>query len=70
MNDAKRPSNRLSSDRHPTTFTKNRERLLNEQVMGRLLEKLMAAPEVKPLLSNEHFSMDGASCERMSMARR
>jgi len=44
---------------HPTTFTKNRERLLNEQVMGRFLEKLMAAPEVKPLLSNEHFSVDG-----------
>jgi transposase len=44
---------------HPTTFTKNRERLLNDQVMGRFLEKLMGAPEVKPLLSNEHFSVDG-----------
>jgi IS5 family transposase len=44
---------------HPTTFTKNRERLLNEQVMGKFLEKLMGAPEVKPLLSNEHFSVDG-----------
>jgi transposase len=44
---------------HPTTFTKNRERLLNEQVMGTFLEKLMAAPEVKPLLSDEHFSVDG-----------
>ena len=44
---------------HPTTFTKNRERLLNEQVMGRFLEKLMAAPEVKLLLSDEHFSVDG-----------
>jgi transposase len=44
---------------HPTTFTKNRDRLLNEQVMGKFLEKLMAAPEVKPLLSNEHFSVDG-----------
>jgi len=43
----------------PTTFTKNRERLLNERVMGKFLEKLMAAPEVKPLLSNEHFSVDG-----------
>jgi len=32
---------------HPTTFTKNRERLLNDDVMGRFLEKLMAAPEVK-----------------------
>ncbi|MBM5818428.1 MAG: transposase, partial [Cyanobacteria bacterium K_Offshore_surface_m2_239] len=31
---------------HPTTFTKNRERLLNDQVMGRFLEKLMGAPAV------------------------
>jgi transposase len=29
---------------HPTTFTKNREGLLNEEVMGRFLEKLMGAP--------------------------
>ena len=27
--------------------------------MGRFLEKLMGAPEVKPLLSDEHFSIDG-----------
>ena len=44
---------------HPTTFTKNRDRLLNEDLMGRFLEKLMGAPEVKPLLSNEHFLVDG-----------
>ena len=44
---------------HPTTFTKNRDRLLNEQVMGKFLKKLMGAPEVKPLLSDEHFSVDG-----------
>ncbi len=44
---------------NPTTFTKNRDRLLNEQVMGKFLEKLMGAPEVKPLLSDEHFSVDG-----------
>jgi len=44
---------------HPITFTKNRERLLNEQIMERFLVKLMAAPEVKPLLSDEHFSVDG-----------
>ena len=44
---------------HPTTFIKNRERLLNEQIMERLLEKLMAAPEVQPLLSDEHFLVDG-----------
>ncbi len=44
---------------HPTTFTKNRDRLLNEAVMGKCVEKLMTAAEVKPLLSNEHFSVDG-----------
>jgi hypothetical protein len=44
---------------HPTTFTKNRERLLNEEIMGRFLKKLMGALEVKPLLSDEHFSVDG-----------
>ena len=27
--------------------------------MGRFLEKLMATPEVKPLLSDENFSVDG-----------
>ena len=41
---------------HHTTFTKNREQLLNGQIMGRYLEKLMEAPEVKPLLRDEHFS--------------
>ncbi|MCP9850944.1 IS5 family transposase [Cyanobium sp. Morenito 9A2] len=44
---------------HPTTLTKNRQRLLNERVMGKFLEKLIGAPEVKTLLSNEHFSVDG-----------
>ncbi len=44
---------------HPTTFTKNRDRLLNNDVMGLFLEKLMGAPEVKRLLSDEHFSVDG-----------
>lgn len=44
---------------HPTTFTKNRKQLLNDQVMGRFFEKLMGVPGVKPLLSDEHFSVDG-----------
>ncbi len=44
---------------HPTTFTKNRDRLLNDDVMGLFLEKLMSASEVKPLLSDQHFSVDG-----------
>ena len=44
---------------YPKTFIKNRERLLNDDVMGRFLEKLMGAPKVKPLLSDEHLSVDG-----------
>ena len=44
---------------HPTSFTKNRDRLLNEALMAKFLELLLAAPEVKPLLSSEHFSVDG-----------
>lgn len=44
---------------HPTSFTKNRDRLLNEELMAKFLELLLATPEVKPLLSLEHFSVDG-----------
>jgi transposase len=44
---------------HPTTFTKNRDRLLNEELMARFLELLMASPELRPLLSSEHCSVDG-----------
>jgi IS5 family transposase len=45
--------------RHPTTFSKNRERLLNKEDMGAFLDTLMGLPEVKPMLSDEHFSVDG-----------
>ncbi len=44
---------------HPTSFTKNPDRLLNEELMARFLELLLASPAVKPLLSSEHFSVDG-----------
>jgi hypothetical protein len=44
---------------HSTTFTKNRDRLLNKEHMAQLLELLLAAPEVMPLLSSEYFSVDG-----------
>ena len=35
---------------HPTTSTKNRDRLLTEELMAKFLELLLAAPEVNPLL--------------------
>ncbi len=40
---------------HPTSFTKNRYRLLNEELIARLLYLLLSSPEVTPLPSSEHF---------------
>lgn len=42
-----------------TVFTKNRERLLAGDIARGLLLAVLADPAVKPLLSNEHFSVDG-----------
>jgi len=44
---------------HPTTFTKNRDRLLNEKLMIKFLELLLAESEVRPLLSSDRFPVDG-----------
>jgi hypothetical protein len=53
---------------HPTTFTQNRERFLNDDVMGRFPEKLMGAPEVQPMLSDEHLSVDGTLLKAWGVA--
>ena len=42
-----------------TVFTKNRERLLAGDIARGLLLAVLADPVVRPLLSNEHFSVDG-----------
>jgi transposase len=42
-----------------STFSKNRERLLEGTIAARFLSSLMAQPRVKQLLSTEHFSVDG-----------
>src|SRR5207245_791323 len=47
----------------PTTFTKNRERLQNGEVFTKFMTKLLNHPQVKPLLSDEHFSVDGTLIE-------
>ncbi len=39
----------------PTTFTKNRERLQNGDVFAKFMTRLLNHPQVKPLLSDEHF---------------
>jgi transposase len=43
----------------PTVFTKNRERLLQAEVAHRFLAELLNHKEVRGLLSDEHFSVDG-----------
>ena len=47
----------------PTTFTKNRERLEKGEVFAKFMAKLLNHPDVKPLLSDEHFSVDGTLIE-------
>ncbi len=42
-----------------STFSKNRDRLLEGAVAARFLATLMAQPRVKRLLSTDHFSVDG-----------
>lgn len=46
-----------------TVFTKNRDRLLAGDVARGFLAALLADPQVKPLLSDEHFSVDGTLIE-------
>ena len=42
-----------------TSFTKNRERVLNEAIAQAFLSALLGDPKVKRLLSHEHFTVDG-----------
>jgi transposase len=47
----------------PTVFTKNRDRLLNTDIARKFLAALLADKAVAPLLSDEHFSVDGTLIE-------
>jgi transposase len=46
-----------------STFSKNRERLLDGEIAARFLSAILARPQVKRLLSSEHFSVDGTLIE-------
>src|ERR1700719_2906270 len=46
-----------------STFSKNRERLLEGDIAAKLLNAVMAQPRVKRLLSTDHFSVDGTLIE-------
>ncbi len=46
-----------------STFSKNRDRLLEGEIAARFLAAVLAQPRVKRLLSSEHFSVDGTLIE-------
>ena len=46
-----------------STFSKNRERLLEGDIAAKLLSAVMAQARVKRLLSTDHFSVDGTLIE-------
>jgi transposase len=48
---------------HATTFTKNRQRLLDGDIAAQFLARTVATAEAARLLSREHFSVDGPLLE-------
>lgn len=48
---------------HPTTFTKNRDRLLSSEVAEVFFEHIRGRADARKLLSREHFSCDGTLLE-------
>src|SRR6202030_4167506 len=46
-----------------TVFCKNRDRLLNGDIARKFMISVLNLPEVRQLLSSEHFSVDGTLIE-------
>jgi transposase len=46
-----------------SSFTKNRDRLLEGEIAAKFLRAVLVQPRVKRLLSSEHFSVDGTLLE-------
>jgi transposase len=46
-----------------STFSKNRDRLLDGDIAARFLSAILAQPRIRRLLSSEHFSVDGTLVE-------
>ena len=47
----------------PTTFTKNRDRLLDGEIAAAFLEAIVIHADRERLLSNDHFTVDGTLLE-------
>lgn len=48
---------------HPTVFCKNRDRLLDGDIAAKFMTSVLNLPQVRALLSSEHFSVDGTLIE-------
>jgi transposase len=46
-----------------SSFTKNRDRLMEGEIAAKFLQAVLAQPRVKRLLSSDHFSVDGTLIE-------
>ena len=47
----------------PTTFTKNRDRLLDGDIAAAFFDAVLIHADTKRLLSDEHFTVDGTLLE-------
>jgi transposase len=54
----------------PTVFTKNRDRLLEADVARKFLAELMDHKDLRGLLSDEHFSVDGTQIAAWASMKR
>ena len=52
-----------------STFSKNRDRLLEGEIAAKFLNAILAQPRVKQLLSSDHFSVDGTLIEAWHRSR-
>jgi transposase len=55
---------------HHSTFSANRDRLLNERIARLFFNKVLHLAEWKGLLSNEHFTVDGTLIEVWASMKR
>lgn len=53
-----------------STFSKNRDRLLEGDIAAKFLAAVLSQPRVKALLSSEHFSVDGTLIEAWASMKR
>ncbi len=52
---------------HATVFTHNRDRLMEGDIAREFLAALLALPQVKGLLSSDHFSVDGTLIDAIAI---